>query len=138
VVSATIHKWAVSLGKNEKTLQSLFTRAGKSLPAKGSSVSAADVFYVLFGDEYAEKLRGLKQRNDEAERESDERMGKLVDVDQLKAWCVQWFGGVRQAIDAAPDTVSKEWANKVFVPAVMKMAEEISKLPKPKKDTEHQ
>lgn len=75
------------------------------------------------------KAELLKIEVQRAKRKEAEAQGRLIDIDMLKSWSVRWFGGVRQAIDAAPDAVSKEWANKVLVPAVLKLTKEISNLP---------
>ena len=106
-VWATIHQWAIALGKNEKTLQSLFTRAGLALPERGGLVSARDVFQALFGDEHAEKIRSLKLDNEEKERDALEAAGKLFPMEELEAWLVAHyiipmsniFAGMGAAID---------------------------------------
>jgi phage terminase Nu1 subunit (DNA packaging protein) len=124
-VKATLQAWATALGMEHRTLSVRMVKAGFQTP-KHALIPAGQVYVALLGDKDAERIRLLKAQAEAQEFKNRETSGRLIDVDVLKQWCAQWFGGVRAAIDAAPDTISREWADKVFVPAVTKIAKDIA------------
>lgn len=142
---ATVHGWAVALGKNEKTLQGLFTRAGIALPKPGEVVSAKTMFFVLFGDEYSEKLRILKAQADRKEREGRVAIGELVPISELEPKIVEIyivpmsniFAGMAAAIDTRcnPDNpkIARQ-AIEAYIESTVKPALR-SGLEKPRKET---
>ena len=105
-VTATVTQWAQSIGMDRHTLESRMIKADVPIPAVGMHISAKEIIKALWGDEQAEKVRGMKLDNDAKEKEARIADGELVDINEVEALLTQRVLSVlRPRILALPTTV---------------------------------
>lgn len=117
---ASLDAWAVSLGREARTLKRLLTRNGVKVELR-KLYTAREIVGGLIGEEQQEKIRNLKLDADRKAREeklADGQMCEWAAVEKLfNETIIMPF---TQACDQAPDAVSREWLDKVLRPSMVR------------------
>ena len=86
----TATRWAKEIGKDPKTIVQRLRDAGVEV-AKDSLYHLKTVLNAVYGDEQAEKVRGMKLDNEERERKAREADGVLVDRQQMEKEIAEFY-----------------------------------------------
>jgi hypothetical protein len=114
----TVSAWAIGAGMNPQTMEKMFRRQGIEIEPR-RLYGIREFLIAVTGDKHAAEVRNLEldaQRKDREEKTAD---GQLVEW----AWVEKTINEIillplTQAFDAAPDTVSREWIEKVLKPTL--------------------
>ena len=116
-IAHPLQAWCNELGKDPKTLKKLLFRIGER-PGPRDLIAFRTIQGAVFGDEHAEKIKGLRLDNAQRERDGKKEELRLIDVDLVRQLIARFF--VQPAIAALdscpPEAV--EWRDKVMLPAL--------------------
>ena len=121
-----LQTWATEAGMDPETLKKALLKSDYR-PVPNERIPFSAIRAALYGEEYVEKVRGMRLDNEERERKAKERDGRLCEWDRVLFWLNQnVFGPMTSAMDAAPNEVDRQWLELVLKPTVR------SKLEAPK------
>ena len=93
-------------------------------PVPNERIPFKAIRLALFGEEHAEKIRGMKLANNKAEREAKMEDGRLVPWELVEKKTNELLVlPLISALDAAPDDVSRDWIEKVVKPIMRQKME---------------
>ena len=78
----TLNEWSIMTGRDDKTLLSAFRKCD-FFPKPFDRIPFKRVEAALFGEQHAEKIRGMKLDNDQKEHDSAREAGELVPMGEL-------------------------------------------------------
>ena len=114
----TLTAWATGAGLHIQTLEKMFQKQGVEVVAH-KHYSIREFLIAVTGDKHAAEVRNLELDARRKEREEQERDGILVEWELVEKRINEMLVlPLIQALDAAPDGVSREWIEKVVKPAL--------------------
>ena len=124
----TVSAWAIGAGMNPQTMEKMFRQNGIEIQPR-KLYGIREFVIAITGDERAAKVRNLELDAARKEREEKIADGTLCEWDIVEKTINEaLILPLIAALDAAPDSVSREWIEKVLKPAMRQ------KLTKPKAD----
>lgn len=85
----TLNEWCVMTGRDSRTILAGLRRADLPTPGPGEKIPFKSIEAALFGEDYVEKVRGLKLDNDAKEREKLIEEGNLIALPELEQWLTE-------------------------------------------------
>jgi hypothetical protein len=113
----TLTAWAINAGMNPQTMEKMFRKQGVQVEAR-RLYGVRDFLVAVTGDKHAAEVQKLELEGRRLRREEEIADGSLVEWSLVEKQVVSFANSLISAMDAAPDTVSREWVEKVMKPAV--------------------